>query len=290
MSEWLGVGAVVLALYGLGGLALVPRDAALFRERLDGALGLAGDGLALGALGKRLVLAQALPGRAAFELTPPQRPPRADDPRAIRSLLERFAAAARWPRRAALALACALAAAAPALFALLGPARAWQPALAAVVAATLATALAYFRAHRALYPERGEERWSRAVAMALLPTDALHAVAALGRPLLAGHSPVAVAVALARERDAAALAGRRLRALRHPTAAERAAGDAAARAAELAALEAWLAARALPVALAPEPAAGAAAFCPRCLVTYSAPPPAECADCGGVALLPHAER
>lgn len=187
-------------------------------------------------------------------------------------------------RIAASALALYLFVGAPAWLARGDPRTIWPPLLAILGVLVLGVAFCHYRAHRRLHPEAVSDRWSRTIAMVLLPTDAARAYVWLGRDALSRFDPwTATAVLGAPEYVTEALE-RRLRELSWPTVDERrSASDSERRE-----LSAWLA------TLMPEPKRlsepppaepGTVGRCPRCLAPYGRIVE-SCADCPGVPVLP----
>ncbi|MBL8841089.1 MAG: hypothetical protein JNL90_06090 [Planctomycetes bacterium] len=168
----------------------------------------------------------------------------------------------------------------------------WPWLLLAVALLGALVIATWVRAHRRLHPTRGAERRRAAVAFALAPLQAVRAIDALGRPLLARFHPVAAALALLPRPAAQAALARELRAALHPLVDPTASDEAAATARDFAA--AW--SRALrdaarqhgfaeEVLLAPpQPLSDAERrYCPRCHAQYGAAA-SECGDCRGVPL------
>ncbi len=206
--------------------------------------------------------------------------------------LESFESASAGLRVACNAAFLWWAVALPAAAATFGLLTAW-PWLVAGIALHSAWVIALFvRAHRRLYPARVRERRRHAVAFALAPLQAVRALDALGRPLLARFHPVAALLAATPREQASAALARELRMAMTPRIDSSATQEAAATSRDFAA--AWAealrdAARAAGFdeaqLLAPPPPLSNAErlYCPRCLAQYTAGV-AECGDCRGIAL------
>lgn len=83
--------------------------------------------------------------------------------------------------------------ASPVLVFTLGPLRVWPILLAALLALTGATALSYFRAHRKLFPHLSNDRWTNALAMAVLPLSAMRSADKLTKDALSVYSGLVIA-------------------------------------------------------------------------------------------------
>jgi hypothetical protein len=174
-----------------------------------------------------------------------------------------------------------------------GPA--WPGLLASALALTISTAICFHRAHRALYPEADDERFTHTLTIALSPASALRALDALSRPLLENFHPLAVAASLLPEHPLRTFARRILLDLRHPAlptvpnpAAEVVATEVYSRRTLLLAVEDVLERS----GLSPDELGGAPAslddscrsYCPRCDAQFTAAA-GQCADCGGLTLV-----
>lgn len=206
-----------------------------------------------------------------------------------------------WQRRSRLirwlanALVVYIFALAPALVWHFGFSLTWLGLLLGMVALTVTTATLFCRAHRALYPDAHEERFTHTLTIALAPTSAMRAHDALSRPLLETFHPLAVAKACLDEKSFRAFARRGLLDLRHPALPhcpndlpEAQATEKIFRQTLLTALEEFLTRHGpKPAELSrpPTPSDGSScAYCPRCEAQFTS---AEgiCADCGGLALV-----
>ena len=83
--------------------------------------------------------------------------------------------------------------ASPVLVFTLGPLRVWPILLAALLALTGATAVSYFRAHRKLFPHLSNDRWTNALAMAVLPLSAMRSADKLTKDALSVYSGLVIA-------------------------------------------------------------------------------------------------
>jgi len=173
----------------------------------------------------------------------------------------------------------------------------WLPLLLGLAALTGATLLAYWRAHRALYPDDRDDRRRRLTAMLLSPPAAVRAHDALSRGLLSGYHPLAAAAALCPQPVFLDYARRVLIDARVPrpaatgggapaAAATTTGGDMERLAQEVDRLVALTGAR--PEDLNAPPAERdpqAHSYCPRCRSQYRVAS-GECSDCGGFRLQP----
>jgi len=166
--------------------------------------------------------------------------------------------------------------------------------LLGLVALAVTTAVLFARAHRGLYPEAHDERFTHTLTIALAPTSAMRAHDALSRPLLATFHPLAQAGALLGDRELRQFARRVVLDLRHPAGPPCPNETPSALATEqffrqtmLTVAEACLSQRAVNVeelCQAPVPAdESSRAYCPRCEAQFTSVD-GQCADCGGLAL------
>jgi hypothetical protein len=171
----------------------------------------------------------------------------------------------------------------------------WLGLLAGLFALAIATATLFRRAHRALYPDAEDERFTHTLTIALSPANAMRAHDALSRPLLEEFHPLAVAKVFLPEAGFHDFARRVLLDLRHPALPDCPSEDAAARRAEFfwrtvlrEAAEAMLKRSGLQpddLCRPPKPAdESCRAFCPRCLAQFTSTT-GHCADCGGLELV-----
>jgi hypothetical protein len=171
----------------------------------------------------------------------------------------------------------------------------WLGLLLGLLALTIATAALFGRAHRALYPGAGDERFTHTLTIALAPSSALRAHDALSRPLLENFHPLAVAKQLLSDQEFRPFARRVLLDLRHPARPwgtsekpEAVATEAHFRHALLAATEEFLKQHGLApdeLGRAPAPADDSCrSFCPRCDAQFTTLT-GQCVDCGGLAVV-----
>jgi hypothetical protein len=170
----------------------------------------------------------------------------------------------------------------------------WLGLLVGLIALTTMTAVLFHRAHRALYPQAEDERFTHTLTIALAPTSALRAHDALARPLVEMSHPLAVAKVLLPEARFREFARRVLLDLRHPALPLCPRDDPASRATELHARTALRqAAEQLlqrsglePDELCRPPAPAdesCRAYCPRCGAQFTKAT-GHCVDCGGLGL------
>jgi hypothetical protein len=202
------------------------------------------------------------------------------DVAAIREARSAYEEASRSPRFGAVMLGLYLFGALPAIEILQVPLAPWRM-LAAYGILLVAQQVAFFAAHRRLYPSERAARWWRVAAMVVSPAEALHAPRRLGLESLGAFHPMAVAMALCAPAERDALAGALLRGARFPAAPPNL--TLRVHAPEL---EAFVRANDLDpqTLLAPpvlEP--GVVAYCPRCLEQLTRP--GECPHCPGVSLV-----
>jgi hypothetical protein len=158
----------------------------------------------------------------------------------------------------------------------------WPLLLASVYAWVVVCAVSMYVAHRNLTPEARGERWMHTLLMVPAPTMAMRGNDKLGRHLMAGLHPLAVAlgVLVGSERDD--VVGRALRDLQTPRAGrpegaiERAFRDSALAKAKALAHKYGIDVNA--AFAAPPLRAGRCAWCPRCRLPYRQQ--GVCSDCG----------
>ncbi len=165
----------------------------------------------------------------------------------------------------------------------------WYLWLALIYVWVVVSAVLAFFAHRALQPAAKGERWLSLLLSLPAPTVAIRGNDKLGRYLLAGMHPVAVALATLRGDRRCDVVGALLRDLRTPKLPTVPVDDDIARAVEAtfrarvaAVAERVAAENGVDVAAAFVAAGRTPLFCPRCLTGYTKG--ASCADCGGVPL------
>jgi hypothetical protein len=198
-----------------------------------------------------------------------------------------------------LAVCCAATAAvtfvvAPGVLILIGPYPAWRYLLAAVLTFTIATAIAYFRAHRTLYPECRYERWVHVTSMVVLPVAAIRCIDKLTRDALAKYSAIVVAPLLCGADQARVLLRQYVIDLQAPLPiVGRRENESAARCAmwfrEALAHEARAALDRERIAVFEPPLPDDEAmvcYCPRCHAQFGSLGDGYCSQCAGVHLAP----
>ena len=184
---------------------------------------------------------------------------------------------------------------APVLIRAFGLRTCWPGLLAALLGFTVSTAILFGRAHRDLYPEAEDERFTHFLIILLSPATTIRAIDVLSRPLLEGFHPLTLAKLFGEEPQFVELARRTLREARHPAGADASNADLPAestrrqwRAAVHNALESVLERNGLrpeDLAKAPTPTDETClSYCPRCLAQFTSTQ-GRCADCGGVRLV-----
>ncbi|HEX5221363.1 MAG TPA: hypothetical protein VFZ59_17495 [Verrucomicrobiae bacterium] len=183
----------------------------------------------------------------------------------------------------------------PALVWTLGFALTWLWLLLGLLGLALTTATWFARAHRGLYPDARDERFTHTLTIALAPTSAMRAHDTLSRPLLETFHPLAVASVLLEARAFNEFARRLLIDLRHPALPLCPNEQPAALAAEnffrqtsLVSTETFLVRQGIePAALCRPPVLSdesSRAYCPRCETQFTSVD-GRCTDCGGLALV-----
>ena len=170
----------------------------------------------------------------------------------------------------------------------------WLWLLIGLLALTCATAISFLRAHRRLYPDAEDERFTHTLTILLAPTSAMRAVDALARPLLENFHPLAPAKALLPSEEFRQFAQRLWLDLQNPAMPQTPNDDAAVRAVEQHSRQVWQEAVAGMLkrsglkldALAQPPPPNdetCRAYCPRCQAQFMNVE-GNCTDCGGLAL------
>lgn len=213
---------------------------------------------------------------------------------ALRERLKAFDSAAKDLRTACTSELVLVFLVTPAVGLALGLPAVWIPLLGALVASQAWIALAFGRAHRALFPDERGARRTNVILMALSPPAAMRAVDVLSRDLLAEFHPLAAARALLSDAQFADCVEPVLRDALHPlpirregAASEVAQAAESWRARSSAAIETF----ALRQGVAPErwtnpPARSAAdcrTWCPRCTQQFTLEE-GTCARCWDLAL------
>jgi hypothetical protein len=178
----------------------------------------------------------------------------------------------------------------PLTVATFGWAHTWLPLASVAALADAAAVLTFRRAHRKLFPGQAPERRRQTLLLAISPLAAMRAAEELGKGVLAGFDPLAVALVLGRREAALAVVRRRLYDLgcRHGQALPPARRDGTDALPWRALLSALREAGFEPATLCAPPAPdspGSLAYCPRCHAQFSVTD-ASCDACSGVAVVP----
>jgi hypothetical protein len=221
--------------------------------------------------------------------------------RVLRATLDSKAAAQRWQealpllkpvRRLANVLFVFLFVAAPGLIWQLGLALSWPGLLIALLALTIGTAFYFRRAHRTLFPQLEDDRFTFTLTVALAPPTAMRAHDLLARQCCETFHPLALAKVFLAPEHFEKFARRILLDLRHPALPvapggppELATVEQFGRSALRAAVEDQLRETGWDLEKLCAPPAPAdescRAYCPRCEAQFTSPE-AQCADCGGL--------
>jgi hypothetical protein len=216
------------------------------------------------------------------------------DTKAVEKRWQEFRRQSRHLRRLSNTLVAYVFAVAPAVLWLVGLRLSWLGLLAGLLTLTVATATMFRHAHRALYPDAGDERFTHTLTIALSPANAMRAHDALSRPLLETFHPLALARVFMRSAGFQNLARSVLLDLRNPALPWCPANDAPARGAEAFSrsalreeIQSMLKRSGVEpdgLCRAPKPADETCrAYCPRCHAQFTKST-GRCADCGGLAL------
>lgn len=168
----------------------------------------------------------------------------------------------------------------------------WPMLVIGLFALTGTAAVFFYRAHRTLHPNAGDERFAQTLMVLLFSPAAMRAADMLSRPLAEPFHPLVAARVLCREATFKALAQRLLLDLRHPRRplavegkAELAAIEENSRQQLLRAAEALVREAGVDLAELTRPPARldatCRAFCPRCHAQFTATD-LRCTDCGGL--------
>lgn len=171
----------------------------------------------------------------------------------------------------------------------------WIGLLLVLLTLTITIAVLFNRAHRALYPEEEEERFTHTLILALSPATTPRAHDTLSRPLLQTFHPLVPARLFLPPTAFQAFAGRILRDVRQPALPVFPGIDAIHAATELywrnalrKTMEGFLKRNGLDpekLCAPPEPAdESCRAYCPRCLSQFTTVD-GTCSDCGGLTLV-----
>lgn len=217
------------------------------------------------------------------------------DPATVERRIQDFTRCARTVRVLANAVVAYVFAVVPAVIWNIGFKLSWLWLLLGLLALTCSTALCFLRAHRGLYPEAEDERFTHTMTILLAPTSAMRAADALARPLLETFHPLAPARVLLSPAEFHAFARRLWRDLLNPALPRTPGDDPAMTAIEQHSRRAWretvaglLQASGVKVdEFTPPPPPNDPAcrsYCPRCLAQFTSNE-GTCADCGGLALV-----
>lgn len=216
------------------------------------------------------------------------------DTKAVEKRWQEFRRESRHLRWLSNALVVYVFAIVPAVVWFVGLRLSWLGLLVGLLALGTATATLFHRAHRALYPDAEDERFTHTLTIALSPVNAMRAHDALSRPLLETSHPLAAARVFMRSAGFQNLARSVLLDLRNPALPLCPVNAAAARGAEAfsrqvlhEAIEDLLRQSGVDpddLCRAPKPADETCrAYCPRCHAQFTKST-GRCADCGGLAL------
>ncbi len=172
----------------------------------------------------------------------------------------------------------------------------WLALLAGLLGLTGATSVFFYRAHRALYPDAEDERFTQTLTILLAPTTAMRAHDALSRPLLEEFHPLVLGRVFLAPNQFRDFARRVVLDLRQPALPHGpndlpAAGETerwARRTLQREAEEFLRASGMEPAELCQPPAPAddsCRAYCPRCNAQFTTAE-GSCADCGGLARVP----
>src|SRR5439155_13614683 len=105
---------------------------------------------------------------------------------------------------------------APALIWRFGFRACWVGLVAGLLVAAVATAILFHRAHKSLYPQAEEQRFTHFLTVLLSPATPIRALDILSRPLLEDFHPLAIAKSFCSESRFRSFAQRLLLELREP--------------------------------------------------------------------------
>ncbi|MBZ5508128.1 MAG: hypothetical protein LAO78_21925 [Acidobacteriia bacterium] len=201
---------------------------------------------------------------------------KAMDPGAVAERLTLFGHKSRWLDIAVNLQFFLLFVIVPMAFSRFGSRALW-PMLAAVITTSIFITWQLWRLHKAFFPGDGDGRFKSVFSSALSPIYAIRAGDALGRDLLAGFHPVAVAGIVCSKPDFEAFAGEHLRANKFSLAGTNWYGDQFERALGNMLEKSGVDAKRL--LAAPEQDSNCVLYCPRCRAQYTKARE-DCADCG----------
>jgi len=174
--------------------------------------------------------------------------------------------------------------------------RSWPFLLAALLALTFTTAMLFRRAHKKLFPDAEDERFTHFLIILLSPVTAIRACDVLSRPLLEAYHPLAVAKIFCPTKQFEAMARHYWRELRYPALPICPREDRVALETEgysrtvlQDAAEHFLKRSGIDTDALINPPLPAddtcLSYCPRCLAQFTTRE-GICADCGGLVLAP----
>ena len=201
---------------------------------------------------------------------------KAMDPGAIEERLNLFGNKSRWLDIAVNLQFLLLFMIVPVAFFRFGSRALW-PMLAAVMTISVLITLLFRRLHKNFFPGDGDGRFKSVFSSVLSPIYAIRAEDALGRDLLAGFHPVAVAGIVCSKQEFEAVAGEQLRANKFSPAGTSWYGEQFQLA--LANMLAKRGIDAKRLLAAPERDGNCVLYCPRCRAQYTKIRE-DCADCG----------
>ncbi len=216
------------------------------------------------------------------------------DVEAIRQRLAEFNRQSSMLRLIANVLFFYLFAAAPYSIWRFGLANVWLRLVIGLLALTTTLAVLFYRGHRRLYTDAGDDRITHFCMILLSPATSIRAHDALARPLLETFHPIAVACVLLEPERFREFARRIVLEIRHPCLPVCPTDEPGPRAVEgeartalQAAVEKFLEQQKIDIAdliRPPVPTDEACrSFCPRCNAQFTTTA-GECADCGGLPL------
>lgn len=217
---------------------------------------------------------------------------RSFDTRAVKKRLVKFRSFSRDLRLLANCLFLFIFAFAPVALWQYGFHRTWLSLLVGLLFFTGSISFLFYRAHRRLYPDASEERFTQTTVALLSPASAIRANDALSRPLLDGFHPLAVAGVLLKPEKFREFARRILLEIEHPclpVCPTNEPGPQVAERESRAALKEAVSdflkksgVEAAELVKSPPPAdESCKSYCPRCGAQFVTKE-AKCSDCGGM--------
>jgi hypothetical protein len=184
---------------------------------------------------------------------------------------------------------------APILIWTFGLRQCWLALLVGLIVLTASAAALFRRAHKLLYPDAEDERFTHFITILLSPATTMRALDVLSRPLLETFHPLALAKVFCQKEQFYSFAGKVLLDIRHPAASAflqdnplAQSVESFSRAIRENAVEGFLKRNGInPEALVLPPAPTdqtCRSYCPRCLAQFTMNE-GSCADCGGLQLV-----